>query len=159
MEQVQLDWSTAEVSDGRLNVGLSDKPPKEWRNAFERTVTLLGARKWDVTLDTKKGSVQVASVQGGDEERVRQLLEGAALEANATLVSEQELFDGEPVDDDEQEPESDGPEPSRERILRRPAASRPQGLGDRGHRRRGPRAGLPCHETTPPYHETTPTDP
>ena len=123
MEPLQLDWSTAGVSDGTLTVDLTDKPPKEWRNTFERTAALLGARSWPVTLNSKKGSVKVASVQPGDEERVRQLLEGAVLEANSTLVSEQALFDGQPADDDEQEhgpesgSESDAPEASRDEEL------------------------------------------
>lgn len=34
-EQVKLDWSTAEVSDGELTVGLNAKPPKQWQEAFE----------------------------------------------------------------------------------------------------------------------------
>jgi hypothetical protein len=117
MEQLQLDWSTAEVSDGKLTVGLSGKSPKKWRDAFERTAALLGAGTWEVTLNSKKGSVRVASVQPGDAERVRHFLEGVVLEANTTLVSEQELFGSPPVEDDEPEPHSDAPEPSRDEEL------------------------------------------
>ena len=116
MEQLQLDWSTAEVSDGKLAVGLSGKPPNKWRDTFERTATLLGGG-WTVALSPKKGSVQVSSVQPGDEERVRQFLEGAVLEANTTLVSEQELFDGQPAEEQEDEPDSEAPEPSRDEQL------------------------------------------
>jgi hypothetical protein len=105
------------VSDDELTVGLSAKPPKKWRDVFERTAALLGAGAWEVSLNSKKASVQVASVQAGDEDRVRQFLEGAVLEANTTLASEQELFEGTSVDDDEQEPDSDGPEPSRDEHL------------------------------------------
>ena len=120
MEPLQLDWSTAEVSDGELTVGLSEKPPKEWRDTFERTTVLLGGGRWEVAL--KKGSVQVAAVRQGDEDRVRGLLEGAALEANATLVSEQELFEGRSDDDDEEEEQEaasdpDASEPSRDEEL------------------------------------------
>jgi hypothetical protein len=119
MEQLKLDWSTAEVSDGKLTVALSGKPPKEWRDTFERTAALL-SRHWDVSLNSKKGSVQIVSVQPGDEERVRQFAESLVLEANTTLVSEQELFDTAPVEDDEQQPESDAAEPSRdERVTDR----------------------------------------
>ncbi len=119
-EQLKLDWSTAEVSDGELTVGLSDKPPKEWREVFERTAALLGAGNWEVTLKPKKGSVQVASVSPGDEERVRQFIEGAVLEANATLVSEQELFEGDSTDDEddhETEPDTAASEVSRDDEL------------------------------------------
>ena len=117
MEQLQLDWSTADVSDGKLTVGLSAKPQKEWRAVFETTATLLGAGTWEVSLNSKKASVQVASVRAGDEDRVRQFLEGAVLEANSKFVSEQELFDSMPVDEDEQEEDSDGPEPAGDEEL------------------------------------------
>jgi hypothetical protein len=114
MEQLKLDWSTAEVSDGKLTVALSGKPPKKWRDAFERTAALLSGH-WHASLNAKKGSVQITSVQPGDEERVRQFAEGVVLEANTTLVSEQELFDtASAADDDEQQPEPDAPEPSRD---------------------------------------------
>jgi hypothetical protein len=116
-EQLQLDWSTAEVSDGELTVGLSAKPPKEWRAVFERTAALLSAGNWEVTLKPKKGSVQIASVAPGDEERVRQFVEGAVLEANTTVASEQELYEGQPADDGEPEPDSDTPEPSPDEEL------------------------------------------
>jgi hypothetical protein len=108
-EQPKLDWSTAEVSDGELTIGLTAKPPKEWRDTFERTAVLLGAGNWEVTLRPKKGSVEIASVRPGDEERVRQFVEGVVLEANRTLVSEQELYEGQPADDDDDEPDSDAP--------------------------------------------------
>jgi hypothetical protein len=116
-EQLKLDWSTAEVSEGELTVALSAKPPKKWRDTFERTAALLSAGAWEVTLRPKKGSVQIAAVQPGDEERVRQFMEGAVLEANTTLVSEQELFESRPGDHDDQEPNSDAPEPSRDEEL------------------------------------------
>jgi hypothetical protein len=116
-EQLKLDWSTAEVSNGELTVGLSAKPPKEWRDAFERTATLLGAGKWEVTLRPKKGSVQIASVRPGDEERVRQFVEGAVLEANTTVASEHELYESQPADDDEPAPDSDTPERSPDEEL------------------------------------------
>lgn len=117
MEPLQLDWSTAAVSGGTLAVELSQKPPKQWRNAFERTAALLSAGNWDVKLSSKKASVQVASVRPGDEERVRQFLEGAVLEANTTLVSEQELFDEQAAGEDEPETESDAPEQSPDEAL------------------------------------------
>jgi hypothetical protein len=115
-EQLKLDWSTAEVSDGELTVRLSAKPPKRWRDAFGRTAALLGAGNWEVTLRPKKGLMQIASVRPGDEERVRQFVEGAVLEANTTLAGEDER---QTADADEAEPESDQPEPSRDEQLTR----------------------------------------
>ena len=117
MEPLKLDWSTAEVSDGKLTVALSGKPPKKWRDAFERTAALLSAN-WDVSLNSKKGSVQITSVRPGDEERVRQFAEGVVLEANTTIVSEQELFDGAPADDDDEQQSVPGAaEPSRDQRV------------------------------------------
>jgi hypothetical protein len=120
-DQLELDWSTAEVSDATLSVALSAKPPKEWRGAFQRTVTLLSAGNWEVTLDAKRKSVQITAVRPGDEERVRHLLEAAVLQANATLVSEEELYGGEPEQDEEGEDsgedEDDAAEPSPDEEL------------------------------------------
>jgi hypothetical protein len=114
-EQLRLDWSTAVVSDGKLTVGFSAKPPKKWRETFALTTALLSQGQWDATLNSRNGTVQVATVEAGDEERVRQFLEGAVLEANSTLVSEDELFADGTDDDDGGE---DAPaEPSRDEEL------------------------------------------
>jgi hypothetical protein len=86
-EPLNLDWSTAEVSDGTLTIALDAKPPKPWRDVFERTATMLGAH-WEVTLRPKKGLVEIATVRTGDEERVRQLLEGIVQEANSRAADE-----------------------------------------------------------------------
>ena len=116
-EQLKVDWSTAEVSDDTLTVSLSAKPPKKWRGAFETTATLLSAGTWEAALNAKKASVQIAPVHPGDEERVRQFLEGTVLQANATLVSENELFEGAAADADEHEPDPDAAEPTRDEQL------------------------------------------
>jgi hypothetical protein len=128
-EQLNLDWSTAEVSDGELTIGLTGKPPKEWRDTFERTAALLGAGNWEVTLRPKKGSVQIASVRPGEEERVRQFVEGVVLEANRALVSEQELYEGQPADDDD-ELDSDAPSRDEELTGRFRAFAGERGDGD-----------------------------
>jgi hypothetical protein len=107
-QTLKLDWSSAEVSDGKLTVGFSAKPPKKWRDSFDRTMALLGHGNWKTALNSRKASVEIASVQLGDEERVRRLLEGAVLEANVTLVGEDALFNDGYVDDDvETEPSAD----------------------------------------------------
>jgi hypothetical protein len=115
-EQLNLDWSTAEVSDGKLTVGLSAGPSKAWRQVFERTATLLSAGTWDVALKPKKATVEIASVQDGDEERVRQFVEGAVLEANAKLADDQEAED-EAGDDEPSESHGDAAEPSPDERL------------------------------------------
>jgi hypothetical protein len=100
-ETLKLVWSSAEVTDGKLTVGFSDKPPKKWRDSFDRTMALLSGGNWKTALNGRKASVEVASVHLGDEERVRRLLEGAVLEANVTLVGEDALFEDGYVTDDE----------------------------------------------------------
>src|ERR1700722_393391 len=92
-ETLKLVWASAEGSDGKLTVGFSDKPPKRWRDSFDRTMALLSHGDWKAALNSRKASVEVASVHLGDEERVRRLLEGAVLEANVTLVGEDALFE------------------------------------------------------------------
>ena len=91
-EKVELDWASAEVSDGTLVVALSDRPPKKWRDAFERATSLLSHGHWSTRLNRRSGAVRLDPVGPGEEERVRQFLEGALLEANRTILAEKELF-------------------------------------------------------------------
>jgi hypothetical protein len=110
-ELLKLDWSSATVEDGTLTVALSAQPPKKWREAFEGTAVLLDTRHWKVALDHKKGTVRVSAVQPGDEDELRQLLEGSVLQANATLVDEDELFGierGEREDEDKEDSDDPG---------------------------------------------------
>jgi hypothetical protein len=113
-EQLRLDWSSAEVSDDTLTVGLSAKPPKGWLASFETTGTLLSGGRWTATVERK--AVKVTPVVAGDEDAVRQFVEGAVLEANSTVVDdEQELFGGEPLDDeDDTDDETAEPSPDEE---------------------------------------------
>jgi hypothetical protein len=92
-EKVELDWSSADVTDGTLEVALSTRPPKKWREAFERAAALLSHGNWNTKLNQRKATVALDPVSPGEEERVRQFLEGALLEANHAIVSEDELFE------------------------------------------------------------------
>jgi hypothetical protein len=107
-EKVELDWSGADVTDGTLVVALSSRPPKKWRDAFERATTLLSHGNWNTRLNQRNASVRLDPVTPGSEERVRQFLEGALLEANRVIVSEDELFGS------NGESESDEPETSQD---------------------------------------------
>jgi hypothetical protein len=111
MKTLQLDWSSAEVSDAKLTVGFSERTPKKWREAFARAVALLSHDTWEVS-ELKQGGVRISPVRLGEEERVRHFLESAVLEANATLVSEAELFD-----DDQSENGEAPAEPSADEEL------------------------------------------
>ncbi len=111
MTKLQVDWSNAEVSDAKLTVGFSEKTPKKWREAFTRAMALLSHDTWEVS-ELKPQSVRVSPVRLGEEERVKFLLESAVLEANATVVGEDELFA------DDQDEGNGGPaEPSQDDQL------------------------------------------
>jgi hypothetical protein len=99
MSDLQLDWSTAEVSEGKLTVSLDDKPGGQWVASFERTATLLDHGTWpEITL--KKRQIIVKQVEPGTEERLRFFLESVIQEANAEQGSDQE-------EDSADEPEED----------------------------------------------------
>lgn len=114
-EKVLLDWSSADVTDGTLDVALSGKTPKKWRDAFERAAALLSHGQWNTRLSPRRGSVRLDPVSLGEEDRVRQFLEGALLEANRVLVSEEELFE---EDDDGSDGEESAPSEDEELTRR-----------------------------------------
>jgi hypothetical protein len=120
---VTLNWSTAEVKNAKLTVPLEGDVPKGWKQSFEATVALLGAGEWgDVEL--KKGTVRVADVAPGSEERLRHHLEGVVQQANADHEPEQseDSNDEAAPDADESEPgaadEDDGPDAEMTRRFR-----------------------------------------
>ena len=92
-EKVRVDWSSAEVSDGTLVVALNHRPPKKWREAFTRAAALLSHGNWTTRLSQRGSAVRLDPVELGEEERILQFLEGALLEANRTILTEEELFD------------------------------------------------------------------
>jgi hypothetical protein len=107
MSNLQLDWSSAEVSDGKLTVRLDDKPDSEWSARFERTVQLLDHGNWpDINL--KKGQITVKQIEEGSEERLRFFLESAVQEANGESEPDQEAEKDETEDEDE--PSEDDPD-------------------------------------------------
>ena len=83
MSAPQLDWSHAEVKNGKLTVSVAGDPPRGWKDTFERTAGLLSNGEWDeVTL--KKHSVRVDGLRPGSEEKLRFFLESVVQQANAT---------------------------------------------------------------------------
>jgi hypothetical protein len=81
-DEVRVDWASAEVHDGKLVIALEGKPPKGWKEAFERTTHLLNHGTWE-QVKLKKGEVRIEPVTPGDEDRVRHFLESVILEANS----------------------------------------------------------------------------
>jgi hypothetical protein len=101
---VELDWSSAEVHDRTLEVGLSGEIPKGWKKRFEGTLELLPGGDWG-KISLKKNRVRVHDVAEGREDRLRHFLEGAVLQANA--ADEREKREAREEDQDAQEDEAD----------------------------------------------------
>jgi hypothetical protein len=93
MSSVNLDWTSAEVKDATLTVGLDREPPDGWKQSFERTVKLLGDGEWgDVALKT--GSVRVSDITPGSEDKLRHHLEAIIAQANAAHEEDRSDEDG-----------------------------------------------------------------
>lgn len=82
MSGVKLEWSSAEVRDGTLEVGLRGELPRGWKDSFVRTATLLGGGDWG-KIKLKKDRVLVSRVAEGGENRLHHFLESVVLQANA----------------------------------------------------------------------------
>jgi hypothetical protein len=108
MSGVALDWSSAEVHDGTLEVGLNGERPKGWKESFERTVALLHGRNW--TIELKKDRVRVQDVAQGSEDRVRHFLESVVLQANADHEETRPDPREEPEAEEDEADEPEGPD-------------------------------------------------
>ncbi len=112
MDVVTLNWSTAEVKDGKLTVPLDGDVPKGWRKSFETTVKLLGSGDWG-EIQVKRDQVRVSDVEPGSEDKLRHHLEAVLAQANADHEPDEGEDDEDP-DADESEPgagdEDDGPD-------------------------------------------------
>jgi hypothetical protein len=85
-EPRRIDWESAVVDDGTLEVELTGSASKDWKQRFERVLALLGTPHsgWgEVRL--AKGRVRVERLADGSEDELRHLLESAVIEANSTL--------------------------------------------------------------------------
>ena len=89
MVEARLNWSTAQVRNGKLAVELEGEIDKVWKKSFKRTVKLLGDGDWR-EVELKKGAVRVAGVTPGGEEKLRHYLEGVVEQANASQAPPQE---------------------------------------------------------------------
>jgi hypothetical protein len=101
VSEPKIDWSTAEVSDGKLVVAVDGELPKGYGRSFASTAHLLGnGALADATL--KKGTIRVA-VAEGEEEKLRHFLESVVQQANA----DHKLTDDEDDESDEDEAAED----------------------------------------------------
>lgn len=108
MTNLQLDWSTAEVSEGKLTVSLDERPTDEWVASFERTAQLLDHGTWP-GVKLKKQEISVKQVEPGSEEKLRFFLESVVQEANAAQGPDDEASEDEQPDEEEpgDEPEDE----------------------------------------------------
>jgi hypothetical protein len=102
--QPQLDWSQAEVKDGKLSVAVAGDPPPGWSETFEKTAALLGGDDWDV-VRLKKQSVRVEGVRVGSEDKLRHFLESVVQQANATHEPEMDEAEDEETEESEEQHE------------------------------------------------------
>ena len=101
MDEITLDWASAEVDDGTLEVPLGGELPRKWKASFERTVALLHGGQWG-NVKLKKGRVRVNDVAEDRADELRHFLEGVVQQANADCGAEQadEAHDGDGDADD-----------------------------------------------------------
>jgi hypothetical protein len=81
-EVPRIDWTSAEVEDGALTVTVSGQKPKGWVKRVEGVLALLDlapSGRWG-EIAVRKRAIEVAGVQEGSEEDLRQLLDGALLQ-------------------------------------------------------------------------------
>lgn len=78
-----LDWSSAQVRDGKLEVSLRGELPPGWQDSFDRTVALLPGGEWG-KVRLKKDRIRVHDVAEGCEDRLRHFLESVVLQANTS---------------------------------------------------------------------------
>jgi hypothetical protein len=116
MADLQLDWSSAEVSQGKLTVTLDGKPTDEWRVTFERTVQLLDRGTWP-GIELSKQKIKVAEVEPGTEERLRFFLESAVQEANGEQPEDDEEDEDSEDEDSEDDEERDDSEEDPDREM------------------------------------------
>ena len=106
MPELELDWSTAQVRDGKLTVSLSEKPTREWGGSFEAVEKLLNQGHWE-KVKLKKDEVHVKGIEPGTEEKLRHFLESIVLQANADLEPDEDSEDDSDSDEHDDDDESD----------------------------------------------------
>jgi hypothetical protein len=104
--KLKLSWSEAEVKDAELSVPLEGEATKEWRQAFERTVALLGHGDWG-EITVKKDRVLVADVAAGSEEKLKHHLESLLAQANTTLEEDEGDEDDDGREDERSDPDAE----------------------------------------------------
>lgn len=87
--QASIDWASAEVKGGNLEVALAGEANAEWAERVQAVVERLDrpGSAWGATKVTK-AKVTVEAVSTGAEQDLRHLLDSAAQQANADFAPE-----------------------------------------------------------------------
>jgi hypothetical protein len=107
-EPREIDWSSAQVEESTLKIGLSGTNTKAWKSRFEDVIKLLNTphSSWGA-IRIAKDRVTVADVEQGGEPELRHFLDSAVTQTNADVSPPAEQDDGENVaDSDNAQPES-----------------------------------------------------
>ena len=85
-EQRNINWGSAEIEDATLNVELTGKGSKAWKQRFQSVHGLLDTphSRWG-EVHLGKAAIQVADVQQGAEAELRHFLESIVLQVNSEL--------------------------------------------------------------------------
>ena len=84
MTDIHIDWSSADVQEGRLTVAFGEKPEKEWVERLAQVVDRLAraGSGWSA-IEVGMRKLHVDGVEAGAEQDLRHFLESAVLQANA----------------------------------------------------------------------------
>src|SRR3954447_22177574 len=104
MAEREIDWSTAEVRDATLTVGVTGDAPDDWTEYVGGVLDRLdrGTSAWG-EIEVDDDQFEVDSIRRGSESDLRHLLESAVLQGNAHF----DLSDDEGDDDDREHDEDD----------------------------------------------------
>jgi hypothetical protein len=101
MPEPTLDWSSAEVREGKLTVALEGELPRGWKDTFEATARLLGSGDWE-EVKLKKQQVRVSGLSPGSEDKLRHFLESVVQQANADhYTADEQSEPGEDASDED----------------------------------------------------------
>jgi hypothetical protein len=104
MEELRLDWSSAEVADGQLTVPLTGDADSAWTQEFAWVAERLsggGSVTWGEVKAVKK-KVTVAGVKPGSESDLHHFLESIVQQVNADQgKADEDATEGEPGEDDD----------------------------------------------------------
>jgi len=86
-DEIRIDWSSADVEDGRLTVAFTGTPSSDFKTQVADVIRRLDHGGGWGEIKVGKSKLRVAGVQEGAEPDLRHFLESAVLQANANLAT------------------------------------------------------------------------